>query len=218
MDFKFIFICLALISLAGSTFGQLYESIERKAADLLISFSDKNISYLNDIEKLKSTLSGVVKAAEPGKYSASQNEYDSLINHLSEFESVLENISIDSAFVLFNQWYLHLSNTFYQHTKEKFFSSGKIKILLFSTSMSCYCTLKMSREQTVDIFKFIKAGNNAYDYWIIDSFEHNEVQIKYETFFAPSVIVFNGNNDLIYNIEYEEEMIVLLTDYFNNIH
>ncbi|MCK7527956.1 MAG: hypothetical protein MZV64_65345 [Ignavibacteriales bacterium] len=46
--------------------------------------------------------------------------------------------------------------------------------------------------------------------------EHNELQIEYETLFAPSVIVFDGNNQVLYKIEYEEKMLAQLTDYFNN--
>ena len=42
------------------------------------------------------------------------------------------------------------------------------------------------------------------------------LQIEYETLFAPSVIVFNGNNQVLYKIEYEEKMLSLLSDYFTN--
>ena len=54
--------------------------------------------------------------------------FDSLKNHFNEYESTIKNISKDSALVLFNQWYLHFSNTFYNYADEKFFSSNKTKI------------------------------------------------------------------------------------------
>ena len=41
----------------------------------------------------------------------------------------IKNISKDSALVLFNQWYLHFSNTFYNYADEKFFSSNKMNII-----------------------------------------------------------------------------------------
>jgi spermidine synthase len=75
----------------------------------------------------------------------------------------------------------------------------------------------MSREQTVDVLQFVKSNNDDYDYWIIDSYWYNDLQIKYETLFSPSVIVFNGNNEVLNKIEYEEKMISLLSDYFINI-
>ena len=146
-----------------------------------------------------------------------QQSIDSLKNHLNEFELESQNISTDSSFVLFNEWYLHFQNIFYEYSKQKFFSSPKTKILLFSTSMSCYCTLKMCRNQTVDILKYVSESTDKYEYWIIDSYWYNELQIQYETLFAPSVIVFDGNNQVLYKIEYEEKMLSLLSNYFINI-
>jgi hypothetical protein len=200
---KYFFFLLVLGS--GLTFAQLYESLESEAVDVLISLASGNSVSKDDISNLKEILH-----TDPSVI------LDSLLNHLINFESELTNVSTDSALVLFNQWYLHLSNTFYPYNKAKFFSSTKKKIILFSTSMSCYCTLEMAKNQTIDIIKFIKENYDGYDYWIIDSFEHNELQIEYMTLFAPSVIVFNADNQVLYKIEYEEKMIVQLTDYFNN--
>jgi hypothetical protein len=200
---KYFFFLLVLSS--GLTCAQLYESLENEAVDVLLSLAAGTSVSKDEIANLKEIL-----------HSDSSVNSDSLINHLTEFESELESISSDSALVLFNQWYLRLSNTFYEYNKEKFFSSPNKKIILFSTSISCYCTLDMCKVQTIQILNFIRSNNNSFDYWIIDSFEHNELQIEYLTLFAPSVIVFNENNEVLYKIEYEEQMIAQLTDYFNN--
>jgi len=74
----------------------------------------------------------------------------------------------------------------------------------------------MSREQTVELLKFIAKNTDKYDYWVIDSYWYNDLQIKYETLFAPSVIVFDGNNKVIYRIEYEEKMLSLLEKFLSN--
>jgi hypothetical protein len=95
---------------------------------------------------------------------------------------------------------------------EKFFSSNKTKILFFSASMSCQCTLEMCRKQTIEILNLAKEMN--LDYWIVDSYEHNELQIKYGTLFAPTVVVFDKSNNVLIKIEYDEKMIALLSDYF----
>ncbi|MFZ1798866.1 MAG: hypothetical protein WAU24_03300, partial [Chitinophagaceae bacterium] len=117
------------------------------------------------------------------------------------------------ALVLFNQWYLDLSNTFYNYADEKFFSSNKVKILFFSASMSCQCTLEMCKKQTIEILTLVKEKN--LDYWIVDSYEHNDLQIKYETFFAPSLIVFDSDNKVLHKIEYDEKMLEHLTMFLN---
>lgn len=195
---------------------QIYETLESNAADLLISLSEHNPNYAKDIETLKSNLFLDVSADELEKnFLTTITEFDNLKNHFIEFENELKNISLDSALVLFNYWYLQLSNTFYNYSEEKFFTSTKTKFILFSVSLSCYCTLEMSRKQTVDLLKFIRDNNQQYDYWIVDSYWYNDLQIKYETLFAPAVIVFNENNEVIYKIEYEEKMVEQLTALLN---
>lgn len=208
---------IALIFCAGFSKTQYFESVEREAERILISLSDGTSLYSSEITGLKNLLDSIIDDKLFTSYTnVNQRSIDSLKNHLNEFESEAKNIPTDSAFVLFNDWYLHFQNIFYDYSKLKFFSSTKTKILLFSTSMSCYCTLKMSREQTVELLKFISKNNGQYDYWIIDSFLYNELQIEHLTLFAPSVIVFNGNNEVLCKIEYEEKMLAQLTDYFNN--
>jgi hypothetical protein len=208
---------IALIFCVRFSQAQYFESVEKETERILISLSEgdslnhSEFTELNDL--LSSEIGTELSESFPG---INQKSIDSLKNHLLEFESLAKNISVDSAFVLFNDWYLHIQNIFYEHSKEKFFSSPKQKILFFSTSMSCYCTLKMSREQTVELLKFISENKNQYDYWIIDSYWYNELQIEYETLFAPSIIVFNANNEVLYKIEYDEKMLTQLTNYLNN--
>jgi len=208
---------IILLVNSGIANAQFFESVEKKAERILISLSDDKSVNPSSLTELNSLLSSAA-AKDLDEYSSQVNKYsiDSLKNHLTEFESELKSISTDSAFVLFNDWYLHFQNIFYEYSKEKFFSSPKQKILFFSTSMSCYCTLKLSREQTVQLIKYVAENNDKYDYWIIDSFWYNELQIEHLTLFAPSVIVFNANNEVLFKIEYEEKMIAQLTEYFNS--
>jgi hypothetical protein len=216
MLIKITFPVVFLIFITGIANAQYFESVEKEAERILISLSEGNSLNPSNLNALKNILSSEIDDDLTKSYTdVNPRNIDSLTNHLAEFESELKNISTDSAFVLFNNWYLHFQNIFYENSKEKFFSSNKAKILLFSTSMSCYCTLKMSREQTVELLKFISVEPDKYDYWIIDSYWYNELQIEYLTLFAPSVIVFNGNNEVLYKIEYEEKMLAQLADYFN---
>jgi len=217
MLLKITFPVAMLICSMGISRAQYFESVEKEAERILISLSDGDSLNPSDLTELKNLLSSEIGTEESESFhSVNQKTIDSLKNHLNEFESEAKIIPIDSAFVIFNDWYLHFQNIFYDYSKQKFFLSTKTKILLFSTSMSCYCTLKMSRIQTVELLKFLTENSDDYEYWIIDSYWFNELQIEYETLFAPSVIVFNGNNEGLYKIEYEEKMIAQLTDYFNN--
>ena len=217
MLIKITFPVVFLIFITGIANAQYFESVEKEAERILISLSEGdslNPSNLNDLKNI--LLSKIDDDLTKSYPDVNPRSIDSLTNHLAEFESELKNISTDSAFVLFNDWYLHFQNIFYNYSEQKFVASPKTKILLFSTSMSCYCTLKMSRIQTSELLKFISENPDKYDYWVIDSYWFNELQIKYETLFAPSVLVFDGNNQVLYKIEYEEKMLAQLTDYFTN--
>ncbi len=205
---------LLVLFYSGLINAQLVESLEKEAVDIMLSLSVGNSLLPQDLSTIKELLSSDFNEYKTSGKPADSFNKENLSKHLSEFESELNNISTDSALVLFNQWYLRLSNTFYEYNKEKFFSSTNKKIILFSTSMSCYCTLEMAKNQTVDLLNFIRANDEAYHYWIIDSFEYNELQIEYLTLFAPSVIVFDEHNEVLYKIEYEDKMIAQLTDYF----
>jgi hypothetical protein len=182
MLIKITFPVILLIFITGITRAQYFESVEKESERILVSFSDGDSLNPTDLNELKNLLSSEIGIEGYESFrDINQKNIDSLKNHLNEFESESQNISTDSAFVLFNDWYLHFQNIFYEYSKEKFFSSPKQKILFFSTSMSCYCTLKMSREQTVDVLQFVRSNNDDCDYWIIDSYWYNELQIEYET-------------------------------------
>ena len=214
MSLKFHLVILIVIAVSINIYSQVYESIENVAAKYFINLSNKSSDADNDLINLIDLLFQSYDKVELGsKYQTSISNFDSLKNHFNVYESTIKNISKDSALVLFHQWYLHFSNTFYNYTDEKFFSSNKTKILFFSVSMSCQCTLEMCKKQTIEILNLAKEKN--LDYWIIDSYEHNELQIKYETLFAPSLIIFDGKNKVLYKIEYQENMIEKLTDYLN---
>lgn len=210
---KFYLVVLIVITVSLTVSAQVYESIENAAAQYFINLSNKSSDADNDLIKLKELLFQNYDNVDfENKYQISANNFDSLKNHFNEYESTIKNIYKDSALVLFNQWYLHFSNTFYNYVEEKFFSSNKTKILFFSASMSCHCTLEMCKKQTIEILNLAKENN--LDYWIIDSYEHNELQIKYETLFAPSVIIFDLSNNVLINIEYDENMISKVNQIF----
>ena len=213
MMLKFQWFVLVLFVSSTNLFAQFYEVIENDAVNYFLSLADDNSKSDLEFEKLKTALYSDIEINElENTYQTTTKELDSLKKHFNEYESSIKNISSDSAIVLFNQWYLHFSNTFYNYADEKFFSSNKNKILFFSASMSCQCTLEMCRKQTVEILNLAKEQD--LDYWIVDSYEHNELQIKYETLFAPAVVVFDKSGNVLSKIEYDEKMIALLSDYF----
>ncbi len=205
----FIFIEASLI------FAQLPHQIEKEAANMLLAFSVQDTIIQKDFDNLNALIDSKISNNElENNYSVSPKNYDSLKNQLSKIEFAIKTVPSDSGLVLFNSWYLQFCNTFYKNLERQFFSSKKIKILFFSASVSCYCTLEMCKNQLIDILKFVKENKEKYDYWVVDSYENGDLQIKYETYFSPSVIVFDSNNKLLQKIEYDEKMISKLKNYF----
>jgi hypothetical protein len=216
MLIKITFPIILVIFIASCVNAQYFESIENEAEEILISLSDGDSINSSRLTALKNLLDSETDDNVSKSFpDVSKEKLDGLKNHLNEFETEAKNISVDSAFVLFNDWYLHFQNIFYEYSKEKFFSSNKIKFLLFSTSMSCVCTLEMCKKQLVEILKLIRETLDSYSFLAVDSYWNNDLQLKYETYFAPSVLVFNQSNELILKIEYEEEMIEKLTSFLS---
>ena len=217
MALKILLCVLCLTFLSLNLYAQLPEKIETKSADVFLSFSKDKVIPQTDLDLLNSILNTSIEAGElEEKYFTTKNAFDSLRAHFQNYQTIIKNISSDSSLVLFNYWYLHYSTTFYEYNQKKFFSTNSPKIILFSTSMSCHCTLEMCKNQTIELLDFIRTNNEAYHLWVIDSYEHNELQIEYETLFAPSVVIFDSENNVKTIIEYEEDMIIQLNDFVIN--
>jgi hypothetical protein len=210
---------LVLFFSAGTCFGQYYENVKAGATEYFLSLASKNSSPELLLEQLQSSLNSIDTNKLNDWYKIDNIVFNKLITDLNNYESELKNISADSALYLFHLWYLQLSNTFYDYANPSFFGERpsfleqRDKIILFSTSMSCYCTMEMCIKQAAEIMQFAKTNN--LDYWIIDSYEHSELQIKFETLFAPSVILFDSHNQILTKIEYDDNMFPNLNNFYS---
>lgn len=191
--------------------------IRDKASDIFLTYSKNKTLSCTELDSLEAILGQNTDSLSFEKlHLTSQGTYNALTNKFVSFRSAAENLTADSAMFLFNQWYLDFVNTFYDYFKIKFLESGKTKILFFSASVSCYCTLKMCHDQLTDILDFINKSDDKYDYFVVDSYEHNDLQIEYDTFFAPSVAVLERNNKILLKLEYEEKMKDRLLSFFKD--
>lgn len=217
LNFRMKLIPVILVIISSTNFAQLYEHSEKEATDILISLSQGKPTTSVNLEKLTQSFNSYLKSQKPpNPHSVPSQELESLKQSLEEFESVSKDLSPDSALVLFHQWYLHFQTIFYEYSSAKFFSARNTKILFFSTSLSCHCTLEMCRNQVIDILQFLNENNQPYDYWVVDSFAHPELAARYHALFLPAVIIFNDQNKVLYKIEYEENMLVDLTKYLSD--
>ncbi|MCC6550458.1 MAG: hypothetical protein IT279_10345 [Ignavibacteriaceae bacterium] len=206
MQFRHISILFLLIQLILPA--QSYNSIKEKAEDYFLSLASNEKTAdtkLDELDKLLKTLSTVQDESQ---------KVDSLIRELNEHQRVSRIISTDSSLVLFNLWYMKFSAMFYHTGYEEFFNHSGTKIILFSASVSCPCTMEMARNQSIDIIAFGKK-HNIY-YWIIDSFDNCDLQIFYDALFTPTVLIFDKENRLVHKIVYDENMKTLLEEYIKS--
>jgi len=218
MKIIYHFIFSLVLFNAAHLYSQTPDEIELKAEAIILSLADDNIFPENDFLELKTLLfsnaEGEFWDTNSNPESAAFNE---LIKHFLDFETNKIGASTDSALILFVDWYLHLQRTFYYSNRESFFNSSKLKILFFSTSVSCHCTLEMCKKQLIDILKLKKERNDKYSFLVVDAFRNNELQKEYKSLFVPSVLVFDEGNHLQLKIEYEEKMIDRLTQHLIKI-
>jgi hypothetical protein len=214
MTLKYYLVFLSVFFYSDLLLSQQLNEIENKAENIILSLSIDKVFPDKDFSDLKNFFSGASDSIIlETKYQSTLASFDSLAQHLNEYKNEKENVSADSALNLFVDWYLHFQRTFYNYNKQNFFDSPKKKILFFSTSMSCHCTLEMCKKQLVEILKLKRDTGDSYSFLVVDSYWNNDLQLNYETYFAPSALVFNQSNELILKIEYEEEMIEQLTEF-----
>ena len=189
-------------------------TIERTASDVILAVAADTSSPVNETSVIYPFYYAGGAIIEFEKtFLTDYASYDSLKHFIFGLQDEFKNITNDSALVLLNQYYLRINSTFYNYFKSKFFASAKTKIIFFSASVSCPCTLEMCKKQLIDILKLRKEQSGIFDFWVIDSYWNNELQIKYDAYFAPSVLVLNGDNEVIKKIEYDEQMIDRLKNF-----
>jgi len=203
---NYFFVLLSSLFFVVPILSQDADEINNKAAGYLLALAqEKNITKKEFIE-LKDLFTNVDTDLLETKYHSHNSAFDSLRSHLQKYEKDKIGIDADSSLVLFVDWYLHFQRTFYNYNRKNFFNSSKAKILFFTTSVSCRCTMEMCRKQLIEILNLKKMSGDAYSFLVVDSYWNNDLQLKYESYFAPSVLIFNGSNEILSLIEYDEKM------------
>lgn len=213
MNPKFLFVLLISFIITIPVFTQDADELNNKASAILLTLAQDKIFPENEFNNLKDLLvAGVNEDLLQTKFLTNISSFDSLKSHFAEYENENKGINTDSSLVLFADWYLHLQRTFYKYFKQNFLNASGTKILFFGTSVSCYCTKVMSRNQLIDILNLKKTRGNDFSFLVVDSYWNIDLQLKYEAYFAPSVLVLNSGNELLSLIEYEEKMPEKLSD------
>lgn len=196
-----------LILFYNTSFSQYkIDQLRNEISDINISFHHSKLQDQNKYTDLENLL----KYSYTDEYSGFvtsklKTEYDLFMSSLKHVENI---DTLKKIFLAVNNKFNSLSyNYFYQ----KALKASKQKILVFSTSMSCECTLDMCYHQEAEIQKFCKENN--FDYAIIDTWEDFEIQQKYKVDFVPTVIILDSENKEIHRFTREENIYSELNRY-----
>lgn len=179
---------LILFLFAVTVFAQdKIDQLRNEISEINISFLHSKLPVENKFTGLENLLNSFY-ADEVPKFETSEiiTEFDIFLDSLNQVENI---DSLKKTFRAVNNKFNALS---YNYFYEKAVNSSKQKILVFSTSMSCECTLEMCYQQETEVQKFCKENN--YDYAVIDTWEDFEIQQKYNIGFVPTIIFLDSNN------------------------
>jgi hypothetical protein len=165
------------------------ENIREQFAKINISLLNSAPPSLRKIEDLKQLIISI------NDISNEQYDLTECIKELEYFTEVINNESnVDSLKKCFRS----VNNKFNSITGIYFYNrvinSSNKKIIVFSTSMSCECTLEQCYRQEAEVQKF--CSENNYEYAVVDCWEEFEPQQKYDVGFIPTILVLDEKNSI----------------------
>jgi len=140
---------------------------------------------------LQSTLKSIQKTStawQRGMYTL-----DSTLIKFTELQPL--NLSVDSLQSLFREIAITFEFTFCDYFHDQAKESFMKKIFLFSTSVSCECTLKMCGEYLEALYSSQRHYGKGLDIVVVDTFHKTDLKDRYKIEFIPTLIVLDENNN-----------------------
>ena len=196
-------------SIKTSPSADLIKETREKFAQINISFLENNTpdkSLVNELEKLLTELKNdkiLLNSINADKEH--QNKIEQLIKSFKTFEEFFRSIpEVDTLKKVFRFVNNEFNSQFGNYLLDELKKSSRKKIILFSTSMSCECTLEMCCKQEAEIQKLLKENPDLFDYAVVDCFTNFDLQSKYEVEFIPTVFVLDEKDKEIKRFVREE--------------
>lgn len=187
----------------------LIKEMRERIAQINISFLKNNYPETASINELGKLLNTLKKENELPKAISVKKDFKNRIVRLIESYRTFEKFyqdkpevdTLKKVFRLVNNGFNSLFGNYFLDALKK---SSQKKIILFSTSMSCECTLEMCYKQEAEIQKLLKENPGLFDYAVVDCFTNFDLQSKYEVGFIPVVLVLDEKGKEIKRFVREE--------------
>ena len=218
---KFLITLLIFVSLIKTEpSDDLIKEMREKIAQINLSFLEKNTpneSFVNQLGKLLSELKEKKIITDSiSKVNEYKNKTDNLIKSFKAFERFyLSKPEVDTLKKVFRVVNNEFNTLFGNYFLDELKNSSKEKIIFFSTSMSCECTLEMCYRQESEIQKLQKENPGLFDYAVVDCFTNFDLQSKYEVGFIPMVLVMDERGKEVKRFIREEKLDELINYILN---
>ena len=196
----------------------LIKETREKIARINISFLENRLPGKSSVSQLDKLLSELKEKKNSAGSISNDKDYkdktDLLLKSFKAFEKFyLSKPEVDTLKKVFRVVNNEFNSLFGNYFLGELKNSSKKKVILFSTSMSCECTLEMCYKQEAEIQKLQKENPGLFDYAVVDCFTNFDLQSKYEVGFIPVVLVLDEKGKEVKRFVREENLTNELNTY-----
>jgi hypothetical protein len=123
-----------------------------------------------------------------------------------------ENINMDILLQVMNE----LSDEFYKAYGEEIYikitSSGSTQFILFTTTMSCECTIQMCRDYEKALYRILDQTDGS-EFVLIDTYSNNSLTNKFNISFVPVLVILERTGIEQARYTREENISEILSNY-----
>jgi hypothetical protein len=155
--------------------------------------SEESILYIkNEVEKYGDEELNILFSGFHSLYSNKENSIDTLLKTMILFS---------------NKFYSDFSQIIFDDLN----AQQQKKIILFTTSMSCDCTLKMCSDYEKALHQL-----KDFDFIIVDTFYDEVLWEKFNISFVPVIIILDEENNELTRFVRDEEPNIFLRNFLTN--
>ena len=196
----------------------LIKETREKIVQINISFLKNDYPDNSNVVELDKLLSALKDKNNNTGSNSNDKDYkdktDNLIKSFKAFERFyLSKPEVDTLKKVFRVVNNEFNSLFGNYLLDELKNSSKKKVILFSTSMSCECTLEMCYKQETEIQKLQKENPGLFDYAVVDCFTNFDLKSKYEVGFIPVVLVLDEKGKEVKRFAREENLYSELNKY-----
>jgi uncharacterized protein YfkK (UPF0435 family) len=204
-----ILICTGLLKAEPSS--DTIKETQEKIAQINIAFLKGQSPGSSAVDELGKLLDIINQKKNFSKADSTALDYENgnekLIVVFKKFEVFYRgNPESDTLKTIFRFVNNEFNSLFGDYLLTELKKSTKNRIIIFSTSMSCECTLEMCYKQESEIQLLHKEYPDLFDYTVVDCFINSGLQDEYEVGFIPTVALFDQYNKKVKSFVREEDL------------